>query len=453
MARSSSRPGTVEATEAIRELEGGHVPLQTSQTPEKPRPAPIRVAVVGAGFIGRGLIHRFHRDPAYATPLVVNRTAERAAQAFVDAGADTSRIVISDEPEAIRDAMANSDPAITTDPTVLGEVKGIDIVIEATGAMEHGAEVMLGALDRGQHVVSMNAEVDALLGHLLELEARANGAIYSIADGDQPGVLLRMMDEARLLGFEPVVALNCKRNLDHHQSPEDSRPYAERDGTSVSMTTSFGDGTKMQIENVVTANLSGLRPPPPGTPGIRTEIATTVIDVSESGLPDGSIHFTVGGDFGGGVMVLARPEDPPFYAQYLRNWKLGDGPLYPLFRPYHLVHMEVPATIDLVLNGGRPLGRRTAQPVADCIAVAKRDLAPGEALDGIGGGTSYGVAAPVESAAGFLLMGHSGHARMRRAVRQDVPIGLDDVDLDHEAPLVRWRQRQDRLLASQLPRS
>jgi hypothetical protein len=196
------------------------------------------------------------------------------------------------------------------------------------------------------------------------------------------------------------VALNCKRNLDVHQSPEDSRPYAERDGTSVSMTTAFGDGTKMHIENVVTANLSGLVPPPIGTPGVRTSTPRAAEDVRAAGLPDGSVHFTLGGDFGGGVLVLASSPDPEFDAPYLRYGKLGDGPWYPLFRPYHLIHMEVPTTIEQVLAGGPPLGRRTRAPVAACVAVAKRDLAAGELLDGIGGGACYGLAASSDEAEG-----------------------------------------------------
>jgi predicted homoserine dehydrogenase-like protein len=302
--------------------------------------------------------------------------------------------------------------------------------------MEHGVRVMLAALEAGRHVVSMNAEVDALLGHHLEAVATRHGVTYTIADGDQPGVLLRMIDETHQLGLEPAVALNCKRNLDVHQSREDSRPYAERDGTSVEMTTSFGDGTKMHIENVVTANLSGLLPPPLGTPGVRTALARVASDVHAAGIPDGSVHYTLGGDFGGGVLILARSSDPDFDAPYLRYGKLGDGPWYPLFRPYHLIHMEVPTTIEQVVAGGPPLGRRTPEPVAACVAVAKQDLAAGDDLDGIGGDTCYGVAASRAEADELLPIGLSQHAMLRRPVAIDQPIRREDVELDDRAFLV-----------------
>jgi predicted homoserine dehydrogenase-like protein len=403
-----------------------------------------RVAVVGAGFVGRGLVQRLGRLDGFAPPLVANRDTAKALSAFERAGFASGAVFVSSDPSELTQAVLEGRPAVTADAGVLPEVRGVDVVVEATGAMEHGTRVMLAALEDGRHVVSMNAEVDALLGHHLDAIARRSGATYTIADGDQPGVLLRMIDETHRLGLEVAVALNCKRNLDVHQSPEDSAPFARRDGTSVAMTTAFGDGTKMQIENVVTANLSGLVPPPIGTAGVQTQLADVADEVRASGLPAGSVHFTLGGDFGGGVLVLASSADPAFDGPYLRYGKLGDGPWYPLFRPYHLIHMEVPITIDQILGGGPPLGHRTAAPVASCVAVAKRDLTAGTQLDGIGGGATYGLAAAVADADGLLPVGLAQHARTRRPVPVDRPIAFDDVELDRDAYLVD-------LLADQLP--
>ena len=398
---------------------------------------PTRVAVVGAGFVSKGLVHRLVQRDDVAPPIVSNRDPDRAIQVYKAAGIDKDRIVASDDPSILSEALAEGRPAVTSDTGVLTELQGLDVVVEATGAMEFGARTILASLRAGQHVVSMNAEVDALVGHHLDTVAVRHGVTYSIGDGDQPGVLMRMLEETRELGLEPVMALNCKRNLNVHQSPEDSRPFAERDGTSVHMTTAFGDGTKMHIENVVTSNLSGLTPPPIGTEGVRTELATVAADVREAGIPGGSVHFTLGGDFGGGVLVLAQSKDPEFDAPYLRYGKLGDGPWYPLFRPYHLIHMEVPATIQQLAAGGPPLGDRTPQPVASCVAVAKRHLAAGEQLDGIGGGACYGLAASRNEATGLLEVGLSQFATLRRDIAADRPIELDDVELDEAAYLVR----------------
>ena len=402
-----------------------------------PDAEPIRTAVVGAGFVARGLVHRIARRSTMAPALMVSRRADPALAILERAGYPSTTIVRSDDADELGDALAEGRPALTTDATLLPEVEGVQVVVEATGAMEHGTSVMLAALAGQRHVVSMNAEVDALLGHHLEAVAARNGATYSIADGDQPGVLLRMIDETHQLGLDVAVALHCKRNLDVRQNREASRPYAERDGTSVAMTTAFGDGTKMHIENVVTANLSGLVPPPIGTPGVRTQLADVADDVRAAGIAEGTVHYTLGGDFGGGVLILASSSDPEFDAPYLRYGKLGDGPWYPLFRPYHLIHMEVPATIEQVVAGGPALGRRTPEPVAVCAAVAKRELAAGDALDGIGGDTCYGVAASVGEGVELLPIGLSGHATMRRPLAIDQPVTLDDVELDEEAFLVR----------------
>lgn len=411
---------------------------------------PITTAVVGAGFIARGLVHRIARRSTLAPPLIVARRPEPAVAILDRAGYAVDAIVHSDDAEVLGEAIADGRPAVTTDAEALPEVAGVQVVVEATGAMEYGAAVMQAALLGRRHVVSMNAEVDSLLGHHLHALAVRSGVTYTIADGDQPGVVLRMIDEAHQLGLEVAVALNCKRNLNVYQNQADSRPYAERDGTSVAMTTAFGDGTKMQIENAVIANLSGLVPPPLGTSGVRTELARVAEDVRAAGIAEGSVHFTLGGDFGGGVIVLARSSDPDFDAPYLRYGKLGDGPWYPLFRPYHLIHMEMATTIEQVAAGGPALGRRTPEPVAVCAAVAKRELAAGDALDGIGGDTCYGVAASVAEGAGLLPIGLSQHATVRRPVTVDQPLTLDDVELDDDAFLVKLAG-SGRLAASEEP--
>ena len=402
-------------------------------------------AIVGAGFVGRGLVLHLARTPGVAPPLVANRTPGRAVRLLEGAGHDPRVITVSDDPSRLSQAVAEGRPAVTADARVIPEVAGVGLLIEATGAMDYGTEAIRTALHAGLDVISYNAEVDALLGHLLTAEANAHGAVYSIADGDQPGVLLRVLDEVRSLGLRAVAAMNCKRNLDVHQDPESSREYAARDNTSVAMTTAFGDGTKMHIENVVVANLTGLTPLPIGTPGVRTTLAEVAADVAGEGFPDGFVHFTLGGDFGGGVLVLAGSDQPDFDTPYLRYGKLGDGPLFPFFRPYHLIHLEAPTTIADVTLDRTALGRRTPRPVAECVTIAKRDLEPGTVLDGIGGAACYGTSAAAGEAEGLLPIGLSNHARVVRAVGADRPVTLDDVEIDEHAALVGLRRRQEQL--------
>ena len=406
-----------------------------------------RVAVVGAGFVGRGLIHRLERTPGMAPALVVNRTPETAIRCFELAGRDRTSIVLSDDPAVIEEAVTDNRPVVTSVAEVLEELRCIEVVVEATGAMDYGARVILGALRSGKDVVSMNAELDATIGYLLHEEARRAGAVYTIADGDQPGVLLRQISFVAGMGFEIVAAVNCKRNLDIHQNPTDSAPYAARDGTSPLMTTAFGDGTKLQIENAVVANATGLIPERRGMHGIATTLEHAVRDVVSALSSSGVVEYTLGGDFGGGVLVIGRSNDPTV-APYMRYSKLGEGPDYLFFRPYHLLHFEVPLTIADVVLDRQSLSLPAGSPHAEVVTVAKRPLEPGERLDGIGGYACYGHVDTVERARGFLPIGLAEHAQVVRAVAQDEPVALDAVELDADAELVRLRAIQDDMVRS-----
>jgi predicted homoserine dehydrogenase-like protein len=406
-----------------------------------------RVAILGAGFIGRGTVHRLSRTRGMSPALVVNRNVENAVLAYKLAGKDPGRVLVSDDPGELGEAIASGRDAVSTVPQIVSELDDIDVVVEATGALDYGARAVLDALEGKKHVVSMNAEVDATIGHLLQDAARRSGVVYTISDGDQPGVMLRHMEFVEGMGFETTAAINCKRNLNIHQSPDDSRAYASRDNTSVLMTTAFGDGTKMQIENAVVANLTGLVPEKRGMHGIPSTLETAAEDIMAVIGKRGVVEYTLGGDFGGGVGIVGYADDPEMVQPYMRYSKMGDGPDYFFFRPYHLIHNEVPVSIAEVMLDGEGLGTPTPKPVAEVVAMAKRPLKPGEALDGIGGFCSYGYIDTAENARGLLPMGLAEHARVTRPVEQDEPIALDDVELDTSAEIVKLRRAMDDGLA------
>ena len=401
------------------------------------------MAVVGAGFMGRGLVYQLGLTGGMRAALLVNRTPEHALRALELAGVDRGSAVVSEDPGALADAIATGRPAVVSSADAIAELPAIEVVVEATGALEHGAHVILSSLAAGKHVVSLNAELDATLGHLLHAVAREQGVVYTIADGDQPGVLLRQLDFVSGIGLEVVAAVNCKRNLDVHQNPDDSRPYAERDGTSVEMTTAFGDGTKMQMENTVVANLTGLVPDRRGMHGVPTTLANAIEDVVGAVSRPGVVEYTLGGDFGGGVFVLGRSHDDRVRS-YLKYAKVGDGPDHIFFRPYHLMHFEVPATIAQVLLDGRGLADPLERPIAETVAIAKRDLRAGDVLDGIGGFGCYGHVDTAERADGYLPIGLAEGATVTRAVPIDAPVPLDSVEL-RESPLLELRRRRDAL--------
>ncbi len=406
----------------------------------------IAVAIVGAGYVGAGLAHRLVRTPGTRPALIVNRRPSRAVDAYRLAGVDPSTVVVAEDVDTLRAALGERRPVVTADLAALEE-PGIDVVVEATGALDMGAEAILVALRAGHHVISINAEVDATLGWLLHDTAARYGAVYTISDGDQPGGMLRTLEWVDGMGFDVVAAVNCKRHLDRHQNAASSRAYAERDGTSVAVTVSAGDGTKMQIECAVVANTTGLVPDRRGMHGVPTTLEHAVADVLAVESRDGVVEYTLGGDFGAGVFVIGRTQDHDAVDRAMRFYKMGEGPDYLFFRPHTLVQFEMPETIAQVVLDGHGLGSPAAPPVAEIVAVAKRDLVPGEALDGIGGDLSYGEIDTVGGAAGFLPIAFTEHARVVRAVPADHPIGLDDVEVDASAPIVRLRAQQDELVS------
>jgi predicted homoserine dehydrogenase-like protein len=373
--------------------------------------------------------------------MVVNRRVERAVEALRFAGA--SDVTVVEDPDTARTALERGTPVATAHPEVAIALDELDVLVEATGSLDHGAQVMLSALEAGRSVVSINAEVDATIGWLLHYAAAAHGGLYTICDGDQPGVLMRTVDRVRSMSFEPIVAVNCKRHLDAHQSASASAAYAERDQTSLPLTVSAGDGTKMNIEQAVVANLTGMLPECRGMRGIRTTLDEALHDVLGVIDRDGVVEYTLGGDFGAGVFVIGRAPDPDAVRTALRFYKLGDGPEYLLFSPYTLVQFDIPRSIAEVVLDGDPLWSPSTPPVADVIAVAKRDLRPGDVLDGIGGDCCYGRIDTVERSRGLLPMAFTQHGRLLRAVRADEPVPLDSVEVDDAAPIVCLRRRQD----------
>ena len=409
------------------------------------------IAIVGAGYVATGVVHAIAQSPGMQPSLVVNRNTTRAIAALTQLGVSENDIVVSDSKDELIAAVRSGTPAVTTHASVLAELP-IDVVVEATGALDYGTETILGMLDAGKHVVSFNAECDALLGWLFHQRARTNGVVYTIADGDQPGVLFRLQQQIEGMGFEVTASLNCKRHLDVHQNPETGAGYAARDTTSSHMTTAFGDGTKMQVEQAVVANATGLLPDVRGMHGIESTVATAAIDISAALSAPGRVDFTFGGDFGAGVGILARHTRADLHEKAMRFYKMGDGPDYFFFRPYHLVHLEIPLTIAELLLDNEPLATVDEPHVAEVVAMAKKDLQIGEKLDCIGGFSAYGHIDTAAGAEGILPVGLVEYATMTGTVPQDEAIPLSAVSLDTSPTVVReWMAMHDVALTDVAP--
>jgi predicted homoserine dehydrogenase-like protein len=402
----------------------------------------INVAVSGAGLIGRGTVRQIEVTPAMRTALIINRSIEPAVEAYKAAGISADTIEVSDNLRQLQIAIDRGRPAITTRLDVLEDLQGIDIAVEVTGAVEHGARMALHAIAGGKHVIMMNAETDATVGCALKQLADDAGVIYSNSDGDQPGVLMRLIDYVQCLGFEIVAAVNCKGFMDVNATPESIKPWAIKQNTSLAMTTAFTDGTKMNIENCVVCNATGLTPEVRGMHGLRTDLPTVLNDCIKAFGKRGVVDYTLGGSFGGGVFVIGHCEESSMVQPLMKYLKMGDGPDYLFYRPYHLCHFETPISIAEAVLDHEPTIAPLGEPITEVVAIAKRDIQAGETLDGIGGYTVYGQIDCAQNARDLLPIGLSDGLRINQTIQRGQPIPMSACELKSENLLLQLRQHQ-----------
>ncbi len=353
---------------------------------------PIRVGLIGAGYMGRGLAiqitHSFRKGMRLSA--IYNRTASKAVLAVEQAGLENPTHV--DDQHGVENAINQGSTAICADPLAICRANNIDVIVEATGEVEFGAHVTTEAIKHGKHVVLMNAELDALCGPLLQRYAEKAGVIVTNVDGDQPGVTMNLFRWVKQLGYEPRLAGNIKGLQDRYRNPETQQGFADQHKQGVKMITSFADGTKISMETAVLANATGFEVDTRGMHGPRCEHVTQAIDLfSENQLSKGSVDYILGAEPGPGVFVIGYNENPVLqqYAQYL---KMGDGPYYMFYVPYHLPHLETPNTIARAALFNDATTKPIGAPVVQVLAASKTDLREGTVLDGIGGFHAYGMA-------------------------------------------------------------
>lgn len=406
---------------------------------------PIRIGLVGAGYMGQAIAQQL------LTPLTGMRLAAIANHRLPAAQAAYQQAVgqkpiVAETVAAVDDAVAQGRPVVVEDLSLLCAADRIDAIIEATGNLESGAQVVLDTVAAHKHIVLMNAELDATLGPILKTYADRAGVIYTNTEGDEPGVAMNLYRFVKTIGYQPVMAGNIKGFYDPYRTPETQQGFAEKTGQRARMVTSFADGTKLSMETTLVANATGLKV---GRRGMFGHRCTHVKEVIEHFSPDqllqqGLVDFVLGAEPGTGAFV-AGYNDNPVKQKYMSYFKMGDGPLYVFYTPYHLPHLEVPITVARAVlfqdAAVAPLGA----PVCDVISVAKRDLRAGETLDGAGGFTCYGMIenAQISRQEKLLPMGLSEDCRLVRHVPRDQAITYADVELPPRRLCDRLRAEQD----------
>jgi predicted homoserine dehydrogenase-like protein len=399
---------------------------------------PIRVGMVGAGFMGKGIaLQIIQSTPGMKLCAIACRKISSAIDAFAQAGLDA---VVCNSASALNSAIATDCPAVSEDAVALAQADGLDVIIEVTGSIEYAAHAVQAAINAGKHVVHMNAELDGTIGPILKVKADKAGVIYSFSDGDQPGVQMNLFRFVCGLGIKPVLCGNIKGLHDPYRNPRTQEAFAKKWGQKPAMVASFADGTKISFEQAIVANGTGMRvarrgmlgpdfsqgnPDAPLTP-IEMTISKfePYLDPDKAGLVD----YVVGARPGPGVFVLGTTEHP-VQKHYLNLYKLGQGPYYCFYTPHHLCHFEVPTSVARAVLFQDTTLAPIGGPKVGVVAVAKKDLAAGELIKELGGHEVYGVAENIDAIRRqrLLPVGLSLGCKMKAPTTKDAVLMLDDV--------------------------
>lgn len=397
--------------------------------------APIKVGVIGAGQMGFGMIAQISTIPGMAVTGIsdINKeAAQRAADAYnASAEKKVDILVSSDFKEII-----HSDK--------------VEVIVDATGVPEVGAQISLETLLAKKHIVLLNVEVDITIGPLMKKMYDSANLVYTGSDGDEPAATTELFEFAKSMGMEVLVAGKGKNNkLKVGANPDTAQAEADSKKMSSHMLAAFQDGTKTMAEMNLLSNAIGFVPDKVGMHGISGDVDSVVkdLDLKENGgILDkyGVVEYVDG--LAPGVFVIVKGQNDGARHELSYLMKKGDRDHHILYRPYHLASLETPITIaKAVLNHDHaivPLGA----PISETVAVAKKDIKAGEKIDGIGG---YCVRGVLETHADLVknnnvpigLVGGSSVAK--RDIKDGTFLTYDDIEIDESTTVYRLRKLQD----------
>lgn len=401
---------------------------------------PLQIGLIGAGAMGLGIALQIKKTPGMELKFIADLSQEAAQRAQTVYGKATKLYTNADQ--------ALDDPQME-----------IDVLVEASNSIGAAARYCLKAIQRKAHVILMNAEVDLLLGRYLQHEAKKHNVIVTSDAGDQHGVLMRMIEEIELWGFDIVQAGNIKGFLERHATAEGKREIAKKLNLNLIQCVAYTDGTKLNIEMALIGNAVGLTPFIPGMEGPKANHVSDALNLFDFDAygNQGRVDYILGAEPGGGVYVIGRCDDQ-LQADYLKYYKVQNkGPYYLFYRPYHLCHLETPRAIALAALWHKAVLVPQHGQLNDVYAYAKTDLLPDSHFQhGIGGDFAYGLMHETAKAEAknYLPIGlldtekHEPKPRLLRKVGRDEPLLLSDVELG-DTELLRLYQLQQRIAKEQ----
>lgn len=407
----------------------------------------LKIGLIGVGKMGANLIMQMGKLKGMKPAVVVDHSAEKASIALKKSGYDN--ILITSQVDEASKQVKEGGIVVTENDKLLYEIEDLQAVVEATGNPMTGAEVAYHALTAGKHVIMLNVECDCVVGPILYEMAEEKGLVYTGIKGDEPGAIIELVEFAENVGLDIVAVGKGKNNkLNIEATDETLREEAKEKGLSAHMLCSFVDGTNTMTELTSLCNATGFVPDIPGLHGISTDHENIVQDLKlkeQGGIlsQKGVVEYAFGVAPGVFALVTTDNEEVRDLMSYLG---LGKGPNFLLFRPYHLTSMEAPISIYQALLHQEASIAPVKGQVADAVAIAKRDLAKGESLKGIGRDTIYGqiVRHDMQRENSYVPIALIDEAaRAKVDIKKGDYLTWDTVELDEELFIVKLRRKQD----------
>ncbi len=377
-----------------------------------------KVSVIGSGFIAKGIVQLLESSPSYSLEKILTRSNIGSRKDF---------------------------PCYEKLTNNLDElIENSDLIVECTGDAIYAADSIDKILKASLPVVTMNAEFHVTCGSYF-----VGKGLLTEAEGDQPGVLAMLNEEALSMGFKPLVYANMKGFLAHNPSEEDMKFWAEKQGFSLDMTTSFTDGTKVQIEQTLVANGLGVDIAQDGLIGPENDDtweggALLAQKAKELGRPISD--YLISPAIKPGVFIVAEHSDAHHIG--LSNYKMGNGPFFVLDRPYHLCYFEIIKTIDRVLQGRGILLDNNEVPTISTATIAKRDLKTGESIKkGIGSFDVRGIAVKIKENKNHIPIGLMKDVVLKRDIAEGSVVTFDDVEVLESLAVTAWKNIEKRVFS------
>lgn len=414
------------------------------------RHGPVTVGLAGAGQMGTDIVVQVALMPGLRIGAISEIRMQNAVDAAVMSGRERGDVVDARSASDIDRAIETGRVAVTDDYKAMCASGRIDVVIDATGNPNVGTLVALEAMRNGKHVVMLNVEADITIGRFLKEEAAKAGVVFTGAAGDEPACAVELISFAQSCGFDIVAAGKGKNNaLQFDAMPEDFEEQARARNMSARMLVEFVDGSKTAIEMVAIANATGLKPDVPGMHGpaaTREQLAQVLCTAEDGGIltKAGVVDYSIGKGVAPGVFCIVKPRHGRV-SERMIDLKVGPGPCFSLLRPYHLTSLEVP------LSAARAVLHRRADmvpldhPVAESVAVAKRDLAPGQMLEAIGLHDYRGFAMTWEDARDerAIPLGLAEKAKVTKPVKKGEKLTYGNCVPDDSLVVTQIRRRLD----------